>query len=166
MAKNIDTGRLSVRLWGEEIGQLCWNAAKGNSYFFFSKEFLASGLDIAPLVASTKDPEARFAIYGNTDSPKYQKLPPFIADSLPDDWGNSLFDQWFADHEYHEKDKTPLAKLSFIGARAMGALEFLPCSEEAFNPGEKLMIPKLYELAKKIERDRKAREEKKEAREE
>ena len=154
MAKNIDTGRLSVRLWGEEIGQLCWNAAKGNSYFFFSKEFLASGLDIAPLVASIKDPEARFAIFGNTDSPKYQKLPPFIADSLPDDWGNSLFDQWFAQHGYHEKDKTPLAKLSFIGARAMGALEFTPCSEEAFNPGEKLMIPKLYELAKKIERDR------------
>ena len=154
MAKNIDAGRLSVRLWGEEIGQLCWNAAKGNSYFYFSKGFLESGLDIAPLTASTKDPEARFAIYGNVDSPKYQKLPPFIADSLPDDWGNSLFDQWFAEHGYHEKDKTPLAKLSFIGARAMGALEFLPCSEQAFDTGEKLIIPKLYELAKKIERDR------------
>ena len=145
---------MSVRLWGEEIGQLCWNAAKGNSYFFFSKEFLASGLDIAPLVASIKNPEARFAIFGNTDSPKYQKLPPFIADSLPDDWGNSLFDRWFAEHGYHEKDKTPLAKLSFIGARAMGALEFLPCSEQDFDPGEKLIIPKLYELAKKIEQDR------------
>ena len=154
MAKNIDTGRLSVRLWGAEIGQLCWNAAKGNSYFFFSKEFLASGLDIAPLVASIKNPEARFAIFGNTDSPKYQRLPPFIADSLPDDWGNSLFDQWFAENGYHEKDKTPLAKLSFIGARAMGALEFLPCSEDTFNTDEKLVIPKLYELAKKIERDR------------
>lgn len=154
MAKNIDTGRLSVRLWGAEIGQLCWNAAKGNSYFFFSKEFLASGLDIAPLVASIKNPESRFAIFGNTDSPKYQRLPPFIADSLPDDWGNSLFDQWFAENGYHEKDKTPLAKLSFIGARAMGALEFLPCSEDTFNTDEKLVIPKLYELAKKIERDR------------
>lgn len=154
MAKNIDTGRLSVRLWGAEIGQLCWNAAKGNSYFFFSKEFLASGLDIAPLVASIKNPEARFAIFGNTDSPKYQRLPPFIADSLPDDWGNSLFDQWFAENGYHAKDKTPLAKLSFIGARAMGALEFLPCSEDTFNTDEKLVIPKLYELAKKIERDR------------
>lgn len=154
MAKNIDTGRLSIRLWGKEIGQLCWNAAKDNSYFFFSREFLGSGLDIAPLVASTKDPESRFAIFGNTDSPKYQKLPPFIADSLPDDWGNSLFDQWFAEHGYHKKDKTPLAKLSFIGARAMGAFEFLPCSEHAFDPSEKLIIPKLYELAKKIEHDR------------
>ena len=107
MARNIDSGRLSVMLWGQEIGQLCWNPAKGNSYFFFSPEYLSSGLDIAPLTASSKSPAARFAIYGNTDSAKYQKLPPFIADSLPDDWGNTLFDQWFAEHHYHEKDKTP-----------------------------------------------------------
>ena len=38
MARNIDSGRLSVMLWGQEIGQLCWNLAKGNSYFFFSPE--------------------------------------------------------------------------------------------------------------------------------
>jgi len=154
MAKNIDNGRLSVMLWGQEIGQLCWNPAKGNSYFFFSPKYLASGLDIAPLTAPSKSPDARFAIYGNTDSAKYQKLPPFIADSLPDDWGNTLFDQWFAEHHYHEKDKTPLAKLSFVGSRAMGALEFVPCSEDAFSPNERLMIPKLYDLAKKIEQDR------------
>lgn len=141
-------------LWGQEIGQLSWNPAKRNSYFFFSKEYLKSGLDIAPLTASSKSPAARFAIYGNTDSAKYQKLPPFIADSLPDDWGNTLFDLWFAEHHYHEKDKTPLAKLSFVGSRAMGALEFVPCSEDAFSAYEKLMIPKLYELAKKIEKDR------------
>ena len=154
MARNIDSGRLSVMLWGQEIGQLCWNEAKGNSFFFFSPGYLSSGLDIAPLTASSKSPGARFAIYGNTDSAKYQKLPPFIADSLPDDWGNTLFDQWFAEHHYHEKDKTPLAKLSFVGSRAMGALEFVPCSEDAFSPNETLMIPKLYELAKKIEQDR------------
>ena len=35
MAKNMDPGRLSVLLWGQEIGKLCWNPAKGNSYFFF-----------------------------------------------------------------------------------------------------------------------------------
>ena len=36
----------------------------------------------------------------------------------------------------------------------MGALEFVPCSEDAFSPNERLMIPKLYDLAKKIEQDR------------
>ena len=154
MARNMDPGRLSVMLWGQEIGQLCWNPAKRNSYFFFSPQYLSSGLDIAPLTASSKDFAARFAVYGNTDSAKYQKLPPFIADSLPDDWGNTLFDQWFAEHHFHEKDKTPLAKLSFVGSRAMGALEFIPSSEDAISPDEKLIIPKLYDLAKKIEQDR------------
>ena len=154
MARNMAPGRLSVLLWGREIGQLCWNPAKSNSFFYFSPDYLSSGLDIAPLTASSKAPEARFAVYGNTDSSKYQRLPPFIADSLPDDWGNTLFDQWFAEHHYHEIDKTPLAKLSFVGSRAMGALEFVPCSEEAFSPNERLIIPKLYNLAKKIEQDR------------
>ena len=154
MAKNIDTGRLRVFLWGMEIGQLCWNPQKDNSYFYFSKEYLESGLDIAPLTASSKSLDARLAKYGNKDSDKYQKLPPFIADSLPDDWGNALFDQWFTENHYHDKDRTPLAKLSFIGKRAMGALEFAPCSESAFSENEKLFLPKLYELAKKIEQDR------------
>lgn len=154
MTSNMDPSRLSVMLWGQEIGQLCWNPAKRNSYFFFSPGYLSSGLDIAPLTASSKDPAARFAVYGNADSARYQRLPPFIADSLPDDWGNTLFDQWFAEHHFHEKDKTPLAKLSFVGSRAMGALEFIPSSEDAFSPDEKLIIPKLYDLAKKIEQDR------------
>ena len=34
--------KLSVMLWGREIGQLCWNPVKENSYFFFSKEYLES----------------------------------------------------------------------------------------------------------------------------
>ena len=75
MARNIDSGRLSVMLWGQEIGQLCWNPAKGNSYFFFSPEYLSSGLDIAPLTASSKSPAARFAIYGNTDSAVSETTP-------------------------------------------------------------------------------------------
>lgn len=154
MAKNMNSGMLGVHLWGMEIGRLCWDSKKRNSYFFFSKEYLDSGMDIAPLIASSNDAVAKFAIFGNTDQAKYQKLPPFIADSLPDDWGNALFDQWFSDNHFLETDKTPLAKLSFIGRRAMGALEFLPCSEEGFNQNEKLLIPELYNIAKKIEQKR------------
>ncbi|MCQ2147880.1 MAG: type II toxin-antitoxin system HipA family toxin [Bacteroidales bacterium] len=154
MSKIFEIGKLSVLLWGKEIGQLSWNSQKRNSYFFFSKDYLSSGMDIAPIVASSRNPESKFAIFGDIDNPRYQKLPPFIADSLPDDWGNTLFDQWFAENHYHEKDKTPLAKLSFVGKRAMGALEFVPCSEGEFNSDEKLMIPKLYDLAVKIEKDR------------
>lgn len=154
MDREISSSILSVYLWDMEIGRLCWDPKKGNSYFFFSKEYLDSGIDIAPLIASSKDPASKFAIFGNTEQSKFHKLPPFISDSLPDDWGNALFDQWFKDNHYHEKDKTPLAKLSFIGKRAMGALEFLPCSEGNFNRNEKLVISELYSIAKEIERNR------------
>lgn len=154
MAREINSGILGVYLWGMEIGKLCWDQKKRNTYFFFSKEYFNSGLDIAPLIAPANEAATKFAIFGNTEQAKYQKLPPFIADSLPDDWGNALFDQWFSDNHFHEKDKTPLAKLAFIGKRAMGALEFQPCSEDGFNQNEKLLIPELYTLAKEIEQRR------------
>ncbi len=55
----------------------------------------------------------------------YQKLPA-LADSLPDAWGNQLFELWRIQNHIPNADITPLDKLSFIGKRGMGALEFLP----------------------------------------
>ena len=141
-------------LFGEEIGRLHWNSKAGRSYFFFSPQYFLMHRDIAPIIAPKSSPDSRFAIYGNQENKIYQKLPPFIADSLPDDWGNILFDQWFKDNGFHDKDKTPVAKLSFIGSRAMGAFEFLPCDDNILDEGEKLAISSLYSLALKIEQQR------------
>lgn len=146
--------KLRVMLFGKEIGRLSWDERAGRSYFFFSPEYFRMNLDIAPIVAPKDMPETHFAIFGNTDKRIYQKLPPFIADSLPDDWGNTLFDQWFKDNGYHEKDKNPIAKLSFIGKRAMGAFEFLPCHDELFDDAEELSLGHLYALAARIEEER------------
>lgn len=37
----------------------------------------------------------------------YQGLPPMIADSLPDKWGNSLFRAWLRDNNISIKKPTP-----------------------------------------------------------
>jgi len=145
---------LRVVLWGTEIGRLSWNSTAGRSHFFFSPEYFGMAPDIAPIIAPKNSPESRFAIYGNTENRIYQKLPPFIADALPDDWGNTLFEKWFKDNGYHEKDKTPLAKLSFIGRRAKGALEFFPCQENGFDAGAAIDLDKLCRLASRIEQER------------
>jgi len=143
-----------VILFDKEIGRLHWNDKTCRSYFFFSPEYFQMNIDIAPIVAPKGSIESKYAIYGNSDQKIYQKLPPFISDSLPDDWGNTLFDQWFKDNGFHEKEKTPIAKLSFIGKRAMGALEFLPCYEDYFDEKENISLGSLYSLALKIEEDR------------
>lgn len=150
----LSKGELRVMLWDHEIGRLAWNAQAGRTHFFFSPQYFDMGVDIAPLIAPKGSNESHFAIYGDTSNKIYQKLPVFLADALPDDWGNTLFDQWFKSQGLHEKEKTPIAKLSFIGKRAMGAFEFLPCEEVDCDPNNLLSIQSLYELATKIENER------------
>lgn len=135
-----------VSLWGKEIGQLSWNDRTKRSYFFFSKEYFTLPYDICPITSPKDSPETKIAIYGNTEVSIYKKLPPFLADSLPDSWGNDIFDRWFAENGLKEKDKNPITKLSFIGRRAMGALEFYPCVEFE-RKNEKVDLCRLYEKA-------------------
>jgi len=75
-------------------------------------------------------PRSRGQIHWIGDKNKlYQGLPPAIADSLPDKWGNSLFKAWLRDNHISIKEITPIDHLSFIGSRAMGALEYEPAHE-------------------------------------
>ena len=71
-------------------------------------------------------PFAPIAPVWGEDAKIYQKLPAFVADSLTDAWGNQLFDLWRQQNHLANADITPLDKLSFIGKRGMGALEFEP----------------------------------------
>ena len=71
-------------------------------------------------------PFAPIAPVWGKDAKIYQKLPAFVADSLTDAWGNQLFDLWSQQNHLANADITPLDKLSFIGKRGMGALEFEP----------------------------------------
>lgn len=139
---------VKVILWDEEIGRLSWDGRRNVSYFTFNPDFLRKGLDVAPLTASVHDLRSRMPIYGDTER-IYQKLPPFIADSLPDDWGNRLFDYWRKQHKITTANVTPLEKLSFIGRRGMGALEFMPESEGYAADG-KVDIKSLIDLAQRI----------------
>ena len=144
---------LKVFLWGQEIGRLAWHDARKTSFFMYNPEFLKETLDVAPLAASIHNSLSIRAIFGEADR-IYQKLPSFIADSLPDAWGNQLFEQWRKENNLTERNVTSLEKLAFIGKRGMGALEFVP----EINRGvmtDKIDIKALADLAEKIaiERD-------------
>jgi serine/threonine-protein kinase HipA len=143
---------LKVMLWGKEIGRLAWNKSRKLAYFHYNPEFLRGNLDVAPLVASIRNPMSTRAIFGETER-IYQKLPSFIADSLPDAWGNQLFEQWRKQNHISAQNVTPLEKLAFIGKRGMGALEFIP--EIDRGPiAEKIQIKALADLAEKIQEER------------
>lgn len=139
---------IKVFLWGQEIGRLAWHEARKTTFFVYNPEFLKGTLDVAPLAASIHHPLSTRAIFGET-ARVYQKLPSFIADSLPDAWGSQLFEQWRKENKLTERSVTPLEKLAFIGRRGMGALEFVPEIERGLIT-ERINIKALADLAEKI----------------
>lgn len=142
---------VNVILWGNCIGRLSWDAVKHLSVFQFSSEYASLPYDVCP-VTHKKSRLLQTAFYGKAGD-LYQGLPEFIADSLPDKWGSTLFDRWMTDNKVSLLDSTPLLKLSYIGKRAMGALEFIPeygGNEEC----EFLDISSLAKLASKVYQDR------------
>lgn len=146
-----DTQMITVSLWGKAIGTLSWNPRMQVSTFWFAPAYFQETYDLAPITYPKGFQSPAIGIPGLREPKIYQGLPPFLADSLPDRWGNTLFDQWFADKGLHEKDKTPLTKLSFIGKRAIGALEFAPVIESGFYENQTVRIDALYEQAKLVE---------------
>ena len=146
-----DPQTITVSLWERPVGILSWNPRTQTGMFWFSPDYLREPYDLAPITHPKGTVSPAIGIPGIREPKIYQGLPPFLADSLPDRWGNDLFDQWFADEGLHQKDKTPLTKLSFIGRRAIGALEFAPVIDSGFYDTRSVRIDALYELAKKVE---------------
>ena len=136
---------VKVYLWGIHIGNLSWDSDMMCSVFAFSDEYLDSKYDISP----NRYPKAKIqrrAFYG---SKAFEGLPEFLADSLPDDWGNTLFDKWTSDNHIPLNDMRSLMKLSFIGKRGMGALEYVP-SIDAGDYDPKIDVDALYKEAMNV----------------
>lgn len=144
---------VSVMLWGEEVGKLYWDERSKRAVFNYHPDFIKKGVEIAPLTASVKGSAAKgMPILGNREK-IYQGLPPFLADSLPDRWGNMVFDQWTAQNHIPKRKLTPVDKLSFIGKRGMGAFEFIPATP-GLESSSTLQIDSLYQLARRIFEER------------
>ena len=144
---------IHIFLWGEEIGALEWKPKLGRSFFTYNPAYLAKGgASIAPLMAPI-DQNTLYRSFGSEEERVYQHLPAFIADSLPDDWGNTLFEHWRIDQHLAQAEVTPLDKLTFIGKRGMGALEFEP-DARLMQHTEPVNIGELAHLAQKIFTDR------------
>ncbi len=140
---------VKVTLHDKEVGRLYWDTRLRKAIFSFAPSFVAEGKDIAPLTASIKDGRlASSPILGNKEK-IFQGLPPFIADSLPDRWGNQVFEQWAVQNNIPMRNLTPVDKLAFIGKRGMGALEFEPATD-GFENSDNIQLGSLYHLAKKI----------------
>jgi len=153
----METNVVKVKLWGMDVGYLSWDKKTGEAIFEYEPSFLEQGLDIAPLTMSIDSPRSQKQLPWMGDKDKlYQGLPPMIADSLPDKWGNSLFKAWLRDNNIPTKKTNPVDHLSFIGSRAMGALEYEPAQKLGDSSAFSVDVQRLYEFAKQVLNEREA----------
>ena len=123
MAKN---KVINIIAFDVEIGKLGYDLDKGKSIFQYNPEFLDSGIysNMFPFVFKAIKPAQVFTKY-QIDT--FQGLPPMIADSLPDAFGNIIFQEWLIARGVDKV--TPLEQLAYVADRGMGALEYKPIKE-------------------------------------
>jgi len=141
-----------ITLWGKEVGVVSWNAEKEYAVFEFIDSFIKEDIDIAPLWMPMEDllrGERIFsfpALQGKT----FKGLPGLIADSLPDDYGNTVIDEWFSSIGL-SVPINPIDRLCYIGRRGMGALEYEPTRGNAsLNESSLIEIAALTKLADNV----------------
>lgn len=144
---------LDVYLWDKKVGTLVESRAGYGKQicFYYDPEFVKAGIDIAPLSASVSSVAAQrgLPIYPEKDK-AFEGLPAFIADSLPDHWGNSVFNEWAKKHGIRQRDVSALDRLAYIGSRGMGALEFRPPAFADQERPFKVEINQLTDLAQEV----------------
>lgn len=152
----MNTNVVQVKLWGMTVGFLSWDKVQKVSVFEYDPDFLNTGLDIAPLSMSIYSARSQKQLPWIGDGDKlYQGLPPMLADSLPDKWGNSLFNAWLKNNDIRMRDVTPVDHLSFIGSRAMGAFEYEPAQKLGNSSAFDVDVQRLYNFAKDVIEERK-----------
>lgn len=142
---------LDVMLWSKKAGTLVATKKRyGNQVcFYFDPEFVRNGYDIAPLRSPIGSIAAQrgLPVYPETDR-LFGGLPSFIADSMPDHWGNIVFSEWAKSQNIRSKDLSALDRLAYIGRRGMGALEFVPPTSERLEAPFKVQVAELSNLAR------------------
>ena len=141
-----------VRLWGRTVGAVSWDDERGFAHFEYDPAFIPGGRQVAPLTVPLAS-----EIYSFPALPRqtFHGLPGLLADSLPDRFGNALIDAWLARQGRSPEDFNAVERLCYIGARGMGALEFVPATGPT-NRLARVDVAALVELASDILSERAA----------
>lgn len=127
MAKN---DIISVFCFGQEIGRIGLDEDLHRSSFQYNPEFLKSNqyLNLFPSTGIIKRvPQVQLFEQFNAET--FRGLPPMIADSLPDVFGNIIFQKWLETIDKQMNQISVIEQLAYVADRGMGALEYRPSKE-------------------------------------
>jgi serine/threonine-protein kinase HipA len=140
-----------VLLWGRRIGAVSLDRDASTAVFQYEPEFVRSGIEVSPLVMPLATAPYAFP---ELASQTFKGLPGLLADSLPDKYGNALFDAWLASQGRPPESANAIERLGYTGKRGMGALEFAPVKGPQPPPAREIEIAKLVELASEVLNER------------
>jgi serine/threonine-protein kinase HipA len=142
---------LKIKLWGNTVGAVAWDPLRNHGVIEFTDDFVKAGLDLAPLTMPYEDliRGQRIFSFPGLNNQTFDGLPGLLADALPDAFGNTILRAWLRSRKRSSESLTPLEKLSYVGKRAMGALEFEP-EADIPEPEEKIEMVRLLELTNKV----------------
>ncbi len=144
---------LGVYAWGRQVGAVtASDRARGAYVFQYDPDWLAAGIELAPLLMArgAGTGRGRDTFLFPTDrynAVTFKGLPPMLADSLPDAFGNTLIDAALRERGV-VGEATPLDRLAYMGRRTMGALTFEPAGEPPADPVTAIDLRELVETAR------------------
>ena len=136
-----------VTLWGETVGAVSWNDERGLASFEYAPEFIAGGIEPAPLVMPLAGGVRTFPALPRA---AFHGLPSLLADSLPDRFGHALIDAWLAREGRAPESFNPVERLCYVGERGAGALEYHPALGPDASRADNIEVAALVELASDI----------------
>ena len=139
---------MTTFLGGELAGYLLMGD-NGICDFQYTDSFCRKGIEPSPLLMPAI--AGRVYSFPGLGEETFQGLPGMVADSLPDSFGQALLEQWL---EADGKGANTFEKLSYMGKRCMGALEYEPSRPLERNESSKIEIETLIETARKALSDK------------
>ena len=121
--------------------------SNGVASFEYEPSFLASGIQLAPLMMALA---ARVYSFPELQRRTFRGLPGLLADSLPDRFGNNLINAWLARQGRTPESFDAVERLCYTGQRGMGALEFKPVQGPSAQTSGAIQIAELVALASEI----------------
>jgi serine/threonine-protein kinase HipA len=136
---------IKITLWDTTIGYVYWDDKNNRSIVELDEKYQKSPLDVSPLLLNKSINIHSSSIY----EPVFQGLIPMIADSLPDYFGNRVFQTWLEQNNILESDLNPIERLMYTGKRGVGALEYEP-GKTIINSIETVDFSEIVNISEKI----------------
>jgi serine/threonine-protein kinase HipA len=139
---------ITVKFKHHDVGAVSYDTETRIGYFEYHASFIKTGIELSPI----KMPLAK-KIYSfpELDHHTFKGLPGLIADSLPDDFGHAVMNQWIASTGQSTSDITPLQRLQYTGMRGMGALTYAPAiKRKNLNASQPINIESLVSIAQEV----------------